>query len=430
MNLLTESKLSQGERAKLFVRPSQKPSTTPAAVRTMCLDVKRSGDAAVQNYTRQFDSADASMRRVTADEIEQGWSQLPAGVRQALEVAAKNITAFHTAQRMGDSRVETMPGVRCWREARPIERVGLYVPAGSAPLPSTLLMLAIPATLAGCTTIVVCSPPNREGNVDRYVLAAARLLGQHAIYSVGGAQAIAAMAYGTETIPKVDKIFGPGNRYVAAAKSFVASDPEGAAIDLIAGPSELLVIADASADPRIVASDLLSQAEHDPDAFVALVTPQASLAAEVAKTLPTLLAELPRKEIAEKALKHAYALVTDSLDAAVRFSNDFAPEHLIVNTRDAEGLVPALTNAGSVFLGRSAPVTAGDYASGTNHTLPTGGSARWSGGVSLQSFQKMVTFQSLTDAGLKNLAPTLTALAEIEGLEAHKRAVESRLEIG
>jgi histidinol dehydrogenase len=320
-----------------------------------------------------------------------------------------------------------MEGIQCWREARPIERVGLYIPAGSAPLPSTVLMLGIPAILAGCTCIVVCSPPKTQGTVDPLVLATAAEIGIHEVYRVGGAQAVAALAYGTEAIPKVDKIFGPGNRYVTAAKRYVSTDPEGAAIDLLAGPSEVLILADEFANPEIVAYDLLSQAEHDADAQAVLVTTSESLANEVLRLMPEKASEFPRNKIVESSLEHSYILVADSRESAVRFSNEYAPEHLVINMHNAESMVPSITNAGSVFVGQYAPVTAGDYASGTNHTLPTSGTARWASGVSLDSFLKQVTFQSLSKSGLEKLAPVLTAFASVEGLLAHSRAVTSRL---
>jgi len=320
-----------------------------------------------------------------------------------------------------------MNGVECWREARPIERVGLYVPAGTAPLPSTVLMLGIPAKLAGCTQIVLCSAPKSNRSIDPSVLAAAAMIGIDEIYKVGGAQAIAAMAYGTETIQKVDKIFGPGNRYVAAAKQYVSTDPDGVAIDLLAGPSEVLIIADDTANPDIIAYDLISQAEHDADAQAVFITTSEYLAKEVLRILPQRISEFPRNTFITASLEKSYIIVSESIKSAVRFSNDYAPEHLIVNIRNAESIVSSIKNAGSVFVGPFAPVTAGDYASGTNHTLPTSGTARWANGVSLESFQKLVTFQSITKSGLEGLSTTLTAFAKTEGLQAHARAVTSRL---
>jgi histidinol dehydrogenase len=344
----------------------------------------------------------------------------------AISHAARNIRTYHAAQLQQGNPVETEPGVRCWREMRPIETVGLYIPAGSAPLPSTVLMLGIPAQLAGCRRIILCSPPRSDGNVDAAVLAAASVIGLREIYRVGGAQAIAAMAYGTGSIPRVDKIFGPGSQYVTEAKRIVSADPGGAAIDLLAGPSELLIIADETADPRIIAADLLSQAEHDPQSGVMLVTTNDVTARSILNNVLQQLSQISRRAIAQRALENSFALVVESLDDAVAFSNQYAPEHLIINTRDPEKLVGSIQHAGSVFLGSSAPVTAGDYASGTNHTLPTGGTARWTNGVTVESFQKSITFQSLTPDGLQRLAPTLVALAEAEGLEAHARAVLAR----
>jgi histidinol dehydrogenase len=381
----------------------------------------------VNEYSIAYDQAAAKVVRVPQEKIRAAKEALSGDVVNALMLAMKNIRLFHESQRSSIQKISTMEGVVCWREARPIENVGLYVPAGSAPLPSTLLMLGIPAVLANCSRIVVCSPPKTQGSVDPYVLAAASMLGIDEIYNVGGAQGIAAMAYGTETIPKVDKIFGPGNRFVAAAKQFVSMDPDGAAIDLLAGPSEVLIIADDSARPDIVAYDLLSQAEHDADAQSILVTNSRSLAEEVMRILPQYASECLRSSTVQASLAGGYVLVADSLSSAVRFSNEYAPEHLIVNVNDPETLLSSISNAGSVFVGPYAPVTAGDYASGTNHTLPTGGSAKWTGGVSLDSFQKYVSFQSITRSGLEGLAPALTTLSGIEGLEAHARAVTSRL---
>lgn len=398
------------------------PSLT-ATVEEVCREVKTRGDEALREYGRRFDRISVEALAVTAGEIEAACSQVPAGLIPLIERAARNIRAFHASQRTGESRIETEAGIQVWREYRPIEVVGLYVPAGTAPLPSTVLMLGIPAVLAGCGRILICSPPKADGGVDPAVLAAASIVGISEIYKVGGAQAIAAMAYGTQSISKVDKIFGPGNRFVTEAKRQVASDPSGAAIDMLAGPSELLVIADEAADPGIVAADLLSQAEHDGQSQVALVTPCEALAGRVHDEVARQLARLPRNATAARALENSYLLIVPSIEEAVAFSNRYAPEHLIINTSDAEGLVPLIRHAGSVFLGPHAPVTAGDYASGTNHTLPTGGTARWSGGITIESYLKSMTFQSLTRQGLDRLAPALVGLARIEGLEAHARAV-------
>jgi histidinol dehydrogenase len=327
-----------------------------------------------------------------------------------------------------EEELETEIGVVCWRETRALETVGLYIPAGTAPLPSTVLMLGIPAILAGCKHIILCSPPKSNGLPDPVVLAAAAQIGLQEVYAIGGAQAVAAMGYGTASVPKVDKIFGPGNQYVTEAKRFVSTDPGGAAIDLLAGPSELLVIADDTAHPHIVAADLLSQAEHDPHSQVVLVTTSERLARVVLEETDRQLKQLPRTSIAAQALESSFVIVVQSVREAAAFSNLYAPEHLIINVRQPNNLVSTIQNAGSVFLGPFAPVTAGDYASGTNHTLPTGGTARWFNGVSLESFQKTITFQSITRDGLKKLAPALTTLAGVEGLEAHARAVSIRFD--
>jgi histidinol dehydrogenase len=427
MKIYNAQQLSDEQRKQLIKRPSQSATFSNDAVQALCIDVKQRGDAALCEYTQRFDKVLMNEFRVTDQEFVSARVAVPASFQHALQIAIENIRAFHRTQIPVSQQVETMPGVLCRREPRALERVGLYVPAGSAPLPSTVLMLGIPATLAGCTHIVLCSPPKAGGNIDPYVLVAADALGIHDVYKVGGAQAIAAMAYGTQSIPKVDKIFGPGNRYVAAAKQFVSNDSDGAAIDMLAGPSEVLVIADESADPAVVAYDLISQAEHDPDAQAVLVTTSGSLAQAVSDQLQKRAEEFSRKKIILKSLNNSFALIVESIDAAVKFSNEYAPEHLVVNTNNATDLIPSIINAGSVFVGRFAPVTAGDYASGTNHTLPTSGTARWFSGVSVESFMKMVTFQILTQQGLRQLEPTLTSFAVAEGLDAHGRAVTSRL---
>jgi histidinol dehydrogenase len=427
MKIYSENTLTREERTALLQRPSSLQTDTGKIIQEVCLAVKRRGDDAVREFGRKFDSADVQTIRVSSEEMDAAQKQLSPEFEDALHIAVKNIRTFHESQLNKTQRITTMDGVECWREARPLERVGLYVPAGSAPLPSTVLMLGIPAVLAGCSRIVLCSPPKSNGAVDPLVLAAAAMIGITEVYKIGGAQAIAAMAYGTETVPKVYKIFGPGNRYVTAAKQFVSTDPEGAAIDLLAGPSEVLILADETAIPDVVAYDLLSQAEHDADAQVVLVTTSEVVAKEVSRILPQKALEFPRNKIVESSLEHGYIVLAHSLESAVRFSNDYAPEHLIINMQNAEAIVPSITNAGSVFVGQYAPVTAGDYASGTNHTLPTSGTARWASGVSLDSFLKNVTFQSITKSGLESLAPTLTAFASVEGLQAHARAVTSRL---
>jgi histidinol dehydrogenase len=427
MKIYFENKLTKEDRHTLLRRANKFQHETDMTVKSLCLDIKQRGDTAVREYSKKFDKTEVKALHVSVEECESAKQSLSPKFTSAITIAAKNIRTFHESQRCSTQKIETMKGVTCWREARPIERVGLYVPAGSAPLPSTVLMLGIPAKLAGCKQIVLCSPPKENGSIDPLVLATAAMIGIDEVYKIGGAQAIAAMAYGTETIPKVDKIFGPGNRYVAAAKQFVSTDPDGAAVDLLAGPSEVLIIADDTANPDVVAYDLISQAEHDADAQAVLVTTSEALAKEVLRILPQRVSEFPRSAFITTSLERSYILVAESLESAVQFSNDYAPEHLIINVSNADTIVPSISHAGSVFVGSFAPVTAGDYASGTNHTLPTGGTARWASGVSLDSFQKYVTFQSITKSGLEGLAPTLTAFADAEGLQAHARAVTSRL---
>ncbi|MBF8294283.1 MAG: histidinol dehydrogenase [Bacteroidetes bacterium] len=428
MKIYQSRQLTPEQQRALCVRPWTEDRSAKNAVECICLDVKRRGDVALREYSKRFDSAKVSDVNVSPGEIETARAAVPAKVLAAIDHASRNIRTFHSAQSKKEGRIETEPGVLCWREQRAIEIVGLYVPAGSAPLPSTVLMLGIPALLAGCPRIVLCSPPKSNGVPDPVVLAAAAHIGIREMYKVGGAQAIAAMAYGTGSVPKVDKIFGPGNQYVTEAKRFVSSDPDGASIDLLAGPSELLIIADESADPRIVAADLLSQAEHDSTSQVVLVTTSESLATAALEQLSKQLQSLPRNTIASKSLESSFAMIVGSMQEAAAFSNIYAPEHLLINIRQPESILPLIQNAGSVFLGSFAPVTAGDYASGTNHTLPTGGTARWFSGVSLESFQRSITFQSITRDGLKRLAPALTTLAGVERLEAHARAVTIRFE--
>lgn len=426
MKLLAAHRLNGTDLAKLCVRTWTREASLTERVSGICRDVKQRGDAALRDYSTRFDAAAIERFRVTEVEIERAPARVPASLLGAIERAAANIRSFHAAQRKQEPVVETESGVRCWRVMRAIDTVGLYIPAGSAPLPSTVLMLGIPAQLAGCKRIILCSPPTATGSVNDGVLAAASLIGLREIYSVGGAQAIAAMAYGTASVPKVDKIFGPGSQYVTEAKRIVSSEPDGAAIDLLAGPSELLVLADETADARVIAADLLSQAEHDPNSQVVLVTTSDELARDVLAQATARLQKLPRKEIILQALDNSYALVVRSLEEAVAFSNQYAPEHLIINTANPEAVANDIRHAGSVFLGKYSPITAGDYASGTNHTLPTGATARWTSGVTVESFQKSVTFQTLTESGLDNLAPTLMMLAEAEGLQAHAEAVRIR----
>ncbi len=427
MNILSLKKLTETETALLLKRPNDGKETILSVVQEICINVRKRGDEAVHEYGDLYEPLSVDIFKVPDIEFDESRSGFPETLLSAVQAAEKNIRKFHETQLQGAQKVIITEGIECRREIRPYELVGLYVPAGSAPLPSTVLMLGIPATLAQCGRIIICSPPNASGKIDPSVLVTADLLGIREIYKIGGAQAIAAMAYGTESVPKVDKIFGPGNRYVTAAKQVVSSDPDGAAIDMLAGPSELLVIADDSANPKFVAADLLSQAEHDPYSQVILVTTSPALAENVGAELKKIPDDVPRKKIMDQSLGKSYILIVDSLDTAVDFSNRYAPEHLSLQVKDPERLTPQIQNAGSVFLGDYSPVTAGDYASGTNHTLPTGGYARRYGGLTVESFQKTITFQALTRPGLKELAPVLTALAEAEGLAAHKQAVMVRI---
>jgi len=427
MKIYFENKLSNYERLKLLKRSSEiYDSDTRKLVEKICRDIKKKGDNALRKYCRKYDKVELNEFRVARLEIEEAKEKVSKELREALNLAASNIMKFHEAQITKANHVTTMEGVECWREPRPIECVGLYVPAGSASLPSTVLMLAIPAKVAGCKRIVLCSPPKKNGKLDPLILVSADIVGISEIYKVGGAQAIAGMAYGTESIPKVDKIFGPGNRYVTSAKQFVSMDPDGAAIDLPAGPSEVLIIADETASSDIVAYDLISQAEHDIDAQAVLVTSCESLAKQVLEKIQSVINTFPRRDIIKSALKNSFILITDSIEQAIKFANEYAPEHLIINVKEADRFAEAINNAGSVFIGSYSPVTAGDYASGTNHTLPTAGSAKWTGGVSVESYTKYITFQRLTKEGLTGLKSVLIDLARAEGLDAHAQAVISR----
>ena len=391
-------------------------------------DVARRGDEALHHYAAQLDGVPAlTALRVSPDELAEGAAQVPAALQAAIRQAIRNIAKFHAAQRpaVAEAEVETMPGVRCWRRSVAVPRVGLYVPGGSAPLFSTLLMLGIPARLAGCREIVLCTPPGRgDGRIAPAILFAAQELGLTTIIKAGGAQAVAALTVGTASVPAVDKIFGPGNRYVTAAKQLAAQ--RGVAIDMPAGPSEVLVMADASANPAFVAADLLSQAEHGPDSQVILLTTSQTLLDAVVTELERQLPPLPRAEIARRALTESRGLLLPDVATMLEFSNQYAPEHLILAVAAPEELVADIYNAGSVFMGHLTPEAVGDYASGTNHTLPTGGYARAYSGVSLDSFYKKITFQQLAPAGLLALAPVVEPMAEAEGLRAHAHAVALR----
>ncbi|MGQ1890729.1 histidinol dehydrogenase [Thermophagus sp. OGC60D27] len=387
--------------------------------------IKRDKDKAVGEFTAKFDGIALNTFEVPEEEVKKGCLEVDSKLKSAINAAILNIRQFHESQKLPIKKVETTPGVVCWQRSTPIERVGLYIPGGSAPLFSTVLMLAIPAAIAGCKDIVLCSPPDKEGKIHPAILFAAHLTGVTKIFKVGGAQAIAAMAYGTETIPKVDKIFGPGNSYVTAAKQLVTLD--GVAIDLPAGPSEVMVMADESADPDFVASDLLSQAEHGPDSQSILVTNSESLAEAVTEKIDEQLQHLPRAQTTRKALQNSRIILLKTMDQMVAFSNSYAPEHLILAVRNPEYVSENIINAGSVFLGHFTPESAGDYASGTNHTLPTYGYARAYSGVNLDSFCKKITFQKISEKGLQKLGPIIETMAAAEQLDAHKMAVSLRL---
>ena len=410
----------------LCKRAESDDSVIEGRVRAILDRVRDGGDAALTDITREVEGRQVASFAVSAEEIAAASNQVSDAVKEAVARAAANIRAFHSAQKPAPVEVEALPGVRCVRRSLPIERVGLYIPGGSAPLFSTLLMLAIPAKIAGCREIVLCTPAGRDGKVAPAVLYAASVCGVDTIYSLGGAQAIAAMAFGTETIAPVSKIFGPGNRYVTKAKQLVTS--LGVAIDMPAGPSEVMVLADESADVRFVASDLLSQAEHGPDSQAILVCQDDNFASAVAAEVERQLALLPRCEIAVKALENSRIIVVDGRETAIDFANAYASEHLIISMREPWKVAEKITAAGSVFIGNYSPESAGDYASGTNHTLPTMGLARAWSGIGLDSFMHSITYQELTREGLESLGDTITTMAQAEGLDAHAAAVKYRLE--
>ncbi len=409
---------------KLCQRPQIELEFLESAVKNILNRVQKSGDEALKEFTWQFDKVKLDTIQVKQTEISEAVAGLPSTLKTAILSAAKNIETFHTSQKRDITLVETMPGVTCWRKGTPIQKVGIYIPGGSAPLFSTVLMLGVPAQLAGCVEVVLCSPPDKNGNINPAILFAAYHTGIKKIFKVGGAQAIAAMTYGTETIPSVSKIFGPGNQYVTKAKQLISQ--EGVAIDMPAGPSEVLVIADHAANPSYLAADLLSQAEHGPDSQVILATTHAELIPPVLQEIEVQVERLPRKQIAREALTNSLAIVFDSTNELVDFVNEFAPEHLIINTTDSDQLVDKIVNAGSIFLGPYTPEAAGDYASGTNHTLPTNGFAKAFGGVSLESFMKYITIQKITQSGLDLLGPIVEEMAEAEQLKGHAEAVRVR----
>ncbi|MDQ1297202.1 MAG: histidinol dehydrogenase [Bacteroidota bacterium] len=409
----------------LCIRPSLGMSNLDIPVRKILGRVKTEGDKAIRDYSVQLDKIELNEIKVSKAEIDESSAIIPEKLKRAIDIAAKNIETFHRSHAVPEQVIETIAGVKCWRKNIPVEKVGMYIPGGSAALFSTALMLSIPARIAGCRQIVMCTPPDKNGNVDPNILYVASLSGITEIYKIGGAVAIAAMAYGTESVPKVDKIFGPGNQYVTKAKEIVQA--EGVAIDMPAGPSEVLVIADSSADPEFIAADLLSQAEHGPDSQVVLVTDSKDLISEVNREIKIQLQKLPRKSIAGHALLNSISVLLTDLNECIGFSNMYAPEHLIINTKNAASLAKKVVNAGSVFLGKYSCESAGDYASGPNHTLPTNGFARTFSGVSVDSFVKKVTFQELSGEGIKNIGPAIEEMAEAENLSGHKNAVSVRL---
>lgn len=413
------------EWEELLKRPVMNVETLRETVRKVLDDVRERGDEAVKAYEKQFDKVELTGLAVTQEEMDEADALVSDELKAALELAHANIEKFHTAQKFESSKVEVRPGVTCWQKAVPIEKVGLYIPGGTAPLFSTVLMLATPAKIAGCREIVLCTPPNKEGKVNPAILYAAKVAGVSRIFKAGGVQAIGAMAYGTESVPKVYKIFGPGNQFVMAAKQQVSLHD--VAIDMPAGPSEVEVLADASANPAFVASDLLSQAEHGVDSQVLLVTTDAELIDKVCEEVDRQLAVLPRKEIAAKSLENSKLVLVRDMDEAMAMTNRYAPEHLIIEAEDYLSLAERVVNAGSVFLGHYTPESAGDYASGTNHTLPTNGYATAYNGVNLDSYNRKITFQELTPEGIRAIGPAVETLAAGESLDAHRNAMSLRL---
>lgn len=416
---------SRDEWKSITARPPVDTYQLQDTVHTILEDVRLGGDDAVKRYEKKFDNASLDSLIVTEDEINEAVRQTPEELLDALTLAHDNIGKFHASQRMATKKIETAPGVECWQRSVPIEKVGLYVPGGTAPLFSTVLMLATPAKIAGCGEIVMCTPPGKDGTVNPAILAAAKIAGVHKVFKAGGVQAIAAMAYGTESIPRVYKIFGPGNRYVMAAKQMVSLHD--VAIDMPAGPSEVCVIADDTSNPAYVAADLLSQAEHGTDSQVLLITTSETLAASVESEIAAQLKALPRHDIAAKALENSKVVIVKDKDEAMALSNMYAPEHLIIATDDCFTLADMVVNAGSVFLGKYACESAGDYASGTNHTLPTHGYATAYSGVNLDSFIRKITFQHLTADGIRHIGRAVEVMADKESLYAHKNAMTLRI---
>lgn len=412
------------EWAGMLERPHIDVSALRETVLGVLNDVREGGDEAVKKYEKKFDKVELESLAVSEEEMAEAEALVSGELKNALNAACENIKRFHASQKAVCPRVETSSGVTCWQKAVPIDKVGLYIPGGTAPLFSTVLMLAVPARIAGCAEIVLCSPPGKDGKLNPAILVAAKVAGVNKIYKIGGVQAIGAMAYGTESVPKVYKIFGPGNQYVMAAKQEVSLHD--VAIDMPAGPSEVEVVADDTADPAFIAADLLSQAEHGVDSQVVMVTCSESLLAKVAEEVEKQLAELPRKEIASKALENSKMILVENMDEAVELTNEYAPEHLILAVENYMDVAERIRNAGSVFLGNYSCESAGDYASGTNHTLPTSGYAKAYSGVNLDSFMRKITFQELTADGVRNLGPTVEIMAHCESLDAHCNAMRIR----
>lgn len=416
---------ARADWSSLVKRPALDVTRLFDTVRNVLEEIRQEGDAAVKRYEEKFDKVLLASLQVSAAEIEEGCRLVPENLKQAIRTAKENIEKFHASQRFEGLKIETSPGVVCWQKAVPIEKVGLYIPGGTAPLFSTVLMLAVPARIAGCKEIVLCTPPDKNGKVHPAILFAAQTAGVDRIFKIGGIQAIASMAFGTESVPKVYKIFGPGNQYVTAAKQLVSL--KDVAIDMPAGPSEVEVIADRTANPDFIAADFLSQAEHGVDSQAVMVTTDESLVAAVGHAIEQQLSRLPRKEITSKALEHSRIIVLKNNREVIDFTNLYAPEHLIIQTADYVSLAEQIENAGSVFMGLYTPESAGDYASGTNHTLPTNGYAKAYSGVNLDSFIKKITFQEITAAGIRELGETIRVMAANEQLEAHRNAVTVRL---
>jgi histidinol dehydrogenase len=411
--------------SEILKRPAQEKKNLEAIVLGVFEDIKKDGDKALKSYTAKFDGAELDNLLVSEQEFAEATASTPNNLKAAIDNAAQNIYKFHKVQETEEEKIETQPGVECWRKVTPIEKVGLYIPGGTAPLFSTVLMLAIPAKIAGCKEIVLCTPPNKEGKINPAILYAASSVGCTKVFKLGGIQAIGAMTYGTGSVPSVYKIFGPGNQFVTAAKQMASLD--GVAIDMPAGPSEVLVYGDETGNADFIASDLLSQAEHGADSQVVFVTCVASVIDDVKEAVLKQLAELPRKDVASKALDNSTLILMSNEAEALELINEYGPEHLIIGAKNEELFMNSVTNAGSVFLGNYTPESAGDYASGTNHTLPTNGYAKSYSGVSLESFTKKITYQRISKEGLKALGPTIEIMAEAEELFAHKNAVTLRL---